>query len=296
VVDAPNSVAHPPRRLLLLAIQTANQALPSLADNAGNASAWTLVPSADVNNGGTAAVAGSIRAYLYYKWGTGDTLAKDQALMGDSGDHQYGQIFAFDDVDRSDPFGVVATSTQATTTSVVMPGCTTDQNNALACFFTYFSRDLASTANYSAQANAGLTSVTEQHDQTSAAGVGGGIGLTTGIKATAGATGNCTATGAVSQTMAHISVGLNPDASRAIIEQVDAEVWSITGTASDGSKAEIQQLEAELWYTQENSGRVYQLEAEVWYSHEASARLYQLEAEVWYKDSSGSGRRRSSLM
>lgn len=255
----PGSEAQPPSRFLICAVHTQNQALPSIADNAGNSAAWTLIPGAEVNNGVAGGTAGAVRAYLYYKWGSGNTLAQDQVVLGDSGDHQYGHIFGFDNVDRIDPFSAVATSTQAATTSAVMPGVTTDENNSLVCYFTFLTRDASSTANLSGQANANLTNVTEQHDQSTSTALGGGICLTTGVLATAGASGNLTAT-AVNQAMAHVSVGLNPDDSRAIIEQLEAEVW----TQPEGG-AVIEHLEAETWFEIENSGRVYNLEAELWY-------------------------------
>ncbi len=50
------------------------------------------------------------------------------------------------------------------------------------------------TANFSAWANANLSSITERTDNTGTVGVGGGLGIATGGKATAGAYGNTTVT------------------------------------------------------------------------------------------------------
>lgn len=240
----PGGVAQPADRLLIVAVQTANQALPSFTDGNGNASAWALVPGASVNNGGAAGVAGSVLGELYWKWGSGTDLASDQFVFGDAGDHTYVQMFSFDDVDKGDPFSAVATTVQAATTAMSADGPTTDTDNSLVAYFTFLTVDAAGTATYSGQANANLTSITERHDQSTASGVGGGICLTTGLKATAGAAGALTATMAASQNMAHIAVALNGEENMARVSQLEAEMWMTVSNA-----ARVHELAAELWYT-----------------------------------------------
>lgn len=70
--------------------------------------------------------------------------------------------------------------------------------------------DVASTATSDTLVNANLTSITEQHDQTVTSGVGGGVVVNTGFKATAGSTGTSTSNSSTSVTHAYVTIALLP--------------------------------------------------------------------------------------
>lgn len=105
---------------------------------------------------------------------------------------------------------VSAGTTQSATTSFSFPGVTTTKPNCLIAHFVANDRDAASTSNLSSITNANLTDLTKQFDQTVSTGQGGGLALITGVKASAGATGNTTATNAASNTNASITLAFAP--------------------------------------------------------------------------------------
>lgn len=88
-------------------------------------------------------------------------------------------------------------------------GDTTTVADCLVFFFAARGTDDAA-AQYSGEACAGLTSLTEQHDAGTAIGNGGGLGIWTGVIATAGAYGPLTATLAANATDAFASIALKP--------------------------------------------------------------------------------------
>jgi hypothetical protein len=71
--------------------------------------------------------------------------------------------------------------------------------------------DADGTANFSAWANGNLTNVTELIDNTTSQGNGGGIGIATGGKATAGAYGTTTVTVGTSAKNGMMSIALKPE-------------------------------------------------------------------------------------
>ena len=66
------------------------------------------------------------------------------------------------------------------------------------------------TANFSAWANVNLTALTEQVDNTTNVGNGGGIGVATGVKAEAGAYGNTTVSFAYTPACGLLSIAIKP--------------------------------------------------------------------------------------
>jgi hypothetical protein len=90
------------------------------------------------------------------------------------------------------------------------PGVTTTVADCLIVHGCAQDTDANSTATSGAPTNGNLTSLTERHDQTINAGAGGGIVVITGVKATAGATGNTTSTGSTSVTHAYVTLALAP--------------------------------------------------------------------------------------
>jgi hypothetical protein len=94
-------------------------------------------------------------------------------------------------------------------TSAAWPGVTTLVAGCLILECIATGRDIATTANLGALTNSLYTSITEQMDNWDATGGGGGIGLVTGIKTTAGATGSSTATMASTDTKAMMTIALD---------------------------------------------------------------------------------------
>jgi hypothetical protein len=93
------------------------------------------------------------------------------------------------------PWNNVTPGTEATSdVSVLYPGTTTSIADCLVLEILACSADVASTAALSGHTNANYTSIAEHIDNFVIAGNGGGIAVWSGIKATAGATGQSTAT------------------------------------------------------------------------------------------------------
>ena len=163
--------------LILLFVESANQAITT-------PTGYTAVPSG-LASAGTAAAAGGMRLTVFYRIATG---ADATDTVADSGDHTTAIKLAFRGVHTTTPFDATAVTGTKTTasTSSSYPGITTATANAHVIFASALDLDSNSTATTSAQANANITGLTERHDQTTASGLGGGIVITSGTKATAG--------------------------------------------------------------------------------------------------------------
>ena len=171
--------------LILLFAESANQ-------NIATPTGYTQVTGSPVSTG-TAAAIGGVRLAVFYRWATG---ADTTTSVADSGNHTTAIKMAFRGVDTTTPFDatpVTGIKTPAST-SASFPGITTATANALIVHASGLDLDAARTATTGAATNANLTGITERHDQTISGGVGGGLVVVTGTKATAGATGNTTAT------------------------------------------------------------------------------------------------------
>lgn len=186
--------------LLLLFVESANQPVAA-------PSGYTQVTNSPVAIG-TAAAAGGVALQVFYRIATG---ADTTTTVAGSGDHTTAIKMAFRGVSTSTPFDATPVSGTKTTasTSSSYPGITTATANAMVVYASALDLDAASTATTSSQANANLTSITERHDQTVTSGFGGGLVITTGMKATAGATGNLTAT-VTSTTQVYLTLALRP--------------------------------------------------------------------------------------
>lgn len=188
--------------LELLFVESANQAITT-------PSGWTEVTGSPQFTG-TAAAAGGVRLAIFYRILTG---ASTSTSVADSGNHTAAIKMAFRGVDGTAPFDATSTtSVQASaTTSATFPGITTVTNGAYVVQAVGLDVDGNSTARVSGYTNANLTGLTELHDQTTAAGVGGGFAICAGTADTAGATGNTTATKANSQVSVYITMALRPE-------------------------------------------------------------------------------------
>jgi hypothetical protein len=116
--------------------------------------------------------------------------------LGDSGDHNIGRMIAIRGCPTTaNPWDVAASAVEATSdTSATWPGVTTTIADTLILEIIATGTDVASTANLGALTNATYSNIVEQMDNWVIAGNGGGIGMVTATKATAGATGQSAAT------------------------------------------------------------------------------------------------------
>ena len=193
--------------ILLLFLETANQAVTIPTPNGGT---WTEVTDSPQ---GTGAAGGASATRLTVFWsrynGTQGAPTTD-----DPGDHVYGVILAFRGcITSGNPWDVTSGDVQATAdTTVEIPGDTTTVVDCLVVVATVDNQDSVSSTRYSAWTNADLATVTEQSDGGTAAGNGGGIGVATGEKAAVGAYTTTTATAFASTTQGRMSVALKPPA------------------------------------------------------------------------------------
>jgi hypothetical protein len=192
--------------LMILVVESANQAITAPT----SPQTWTQVTNSPQSTG-TAAAAGGVRLGVFYRWWVSGDGAP---TVTDTGDHQTGIIIGLRGVDATTPFdatpaGNVTTPANA---SVSFPAITTVTANAwiVHCFAN--DRDANASGSLSSVTNAALSSITVQHDQVVNTGAGGGVAVITATKASAGSTGNTTATNAASVTNAMLTIALRPAA------------------------------------------------------------------------------------
>jgi len=190
--------------ILLLSLETANQAISISNQNGGT---WTEVTGSPQGTG-TASGTDATRLTVFWSRYNGTQGAP---TTSDSGNHQLGRMIAVRGaITSGNPWDVTAGGVEATSdTSGSIPGATTTVANTLVVAAIATSLpDAIGTANFSAWANSNLTSVTERTDNTKNAGNGGGLGIATGEKATAGVYGNTTVTAASSAVKGMMSIAI----------------------------------------------------------------------------------------
>ena len=192
--------------ILLLFLETANEAITIPTPNGGT---WTAVTNSPQGTG-TAASTSATRLTVFWSRYNGTQGAP---TTSDSGEHQAGRIIAIRGAANiGNPWDVIAGGVEATAdTSGSIPGATTTATNTLVVIAIATSLpDSTSTTRFSAWTNANLTSITERTDNSVTAGNGGGLGVATGIKATAGAYGNTAVTLATSAYKGMMSIAIKP--------------------------------------------------------------------------------------
>src|SRR5206468_4141125 len=198
--------AHQTDDIGLLIVETAKQAV-TLGTNAAN---WTEVTNSPQ---GTGTAGNALSPQLTVFWSRATSSSMGSVGVNDSGDHQIAQIITFRGVATSgNPWDVTAGDVNASTTSAVsIPGATTTVPNTLVVAIVANAAD-TNTAQTSSWANASLSSLTDQTaaDVNTNSGVGGGFGVATGVKATAGAYGATTATLATVSPQGRMSIALRP--------------------------------------------------------------------------------------
>lgn len=212
----PNVVADD---LILLFCESSAQAVTT-------PSGYTIAPSSPQQYVVEAGI--GVRLSIFYRWATG---ADSTTTVADSGNHTCAIKMAYRGVDKTSPFNANAGSaTIGGTTSVVLPSVTTTVADCLIVLAAATDRDAASTNEIPALTNANLSSITERHDESVTAGNGGGLVISDGVKATAGATGTSTVTASFTSSRAYITLALAP----VIINVIaDPGTYTFTGTAAN---------------------------------------------------------------
>lgn len=190
-----------PGDLILIFLESANQAFTAPAGGG-----YTQLASSPQSQG-TAGAIGAVRLTIFYKISDG---TETTYVTGDSGDHNIVCSLVIRNVDLIDPINVTAGNTQAATTAVSCPTVTTTRPECLMVFAMASDRDANSTANWSAPVNANLANFVERRDQTFNTNNGGGLGIYTAEKGTAGATGATTFTQGASEELANITIAIAP--------------------------------------------------------------------------------------
>jgi hypothetical protein len=192
--------------ILLLFFETSNQAISVSNQNGGT---WTEVANSPQ---GTGTAAGTTGARLTAFWSRYNG-SQGAPTTSDSGNHQLGRMIAIRGAAASgNPWDITAGGVEAVSdASGSIPGATTTVDNCLIVTAIATSLpDLTSTARFSSWTSANLASITERTDNSVTAGNGGGLGVATGIKATAGAYGNTAVTLASSAYKGMMSIAIKP--------------------------------------------------------------------------------------
>lgn len=166
---------------------------------------------------------------------TGPTDHIHAVIAGFSGVKQGSAVTASDVMTIGSPGGQIATSCS-------IPAVTTTVANAMVVGLMASTFNGNSTALWSAWANASLSSTAERQDQAETTGRGGGTGVFTGVKASAGATSATTMTHTTAVETAGLHIALYEGANA---YEINAEpgAFSVSGFAAD--LLEARQLNAE---------------------------------------------------
>lgn len=169
--------------ICLLFVETENQAVPAVTGYA------------EVLNSPVSVTTGTVTR-LTVRWHRAVGPESGTVSVGDSGDHQVARIIGIRGAAVSgDPWNITASATELVSdTSASCPAITTTVDNCLVFAAVATGTDVASTTHVSAWTNANLASITENIDNWVTDGLGGGIGVASGGKASFGAVGATTAT------------------------------------------------------------------------------------------------------
>lgn len=184
--------------LLLMFVETSNEAMST-------PSGWNEV--ADSPQG----VAGDTRLTVYYR--RAQFSDSTTVSLTDPGNHTYSVILAFRGViETGDPWDVTSGGTDGVSnTSVSIGGDTTTVANCLVVVACARSADIG-TAEFASWANSDLANIQPRSDAGTTQGNGGGIGIITGEKVSAGSYGPTTASLTTTAVKAFMTIALKPAA------------------------------------------------------------------------------------
>jgi len=176
----------------------------------------------------TAGPSGGTRVTVF--WARATSTSMPAPVVADPGDHVYCRILTYRGViDSGNPWDVTGGGVDVLN-SVTVTGVTTTVSNTRVVQAVSRDNDSAAAA-FSAQTNPTLTGITERSDAGTTSGNGGGIGIWDGVKATAGATGNTTAT-VTPSINAFLTVALRPSGAAAPAFQAAGAAVSGTGSVT----------------------------------------------------------------
>jgi rhamnogalacturonan endolyase len=190
--------------VLLLFVETANQAVSISNPNGGT---WTEVVGSPQ---GTGSAGGSSATCLTAFWSRYNGT-QGNPTVSDSGNHQVACMIAIRGAASSgNPWEVTAGGVESTSdTSASIPGATTTVANTLVVVAVAGSLpDANGTSNFSGWSNASLANLTERTDNTRSSGNGGALGIATGEKVAAGAYGNTAVTHASAAVKGMLSIAI----------------------------------------------------------------------------------------
>lgn len=193
--------AHSANDVALLFVESAGEEPVTLGVPNGFVAVANSPQSTGTGNNGTR---------LTVFWARATSSSMTAPSIATPSNHFYARIVTFRGVlNTGNPIDATAGGTKATaSTSVTLSGVTTTVANALVVQAVARHNDSAAAA-FSAQTNANLTGITEHLDAGTTNGHGGGLGVWSGVKAIAGATGDTTAT-VTSSRNAFLTVALKP--------------------------------------------------------------------------------------
>ncbi len=181
-------------------------------ESAGGEAATLSAPAGfvAVANSPQATGAGTAGTQITVFWARATSAAMAAPTVADPGNHVYAQIITYRGaVATGNPWDVTAGGVKAAaSTAVSVTGVTTSVPNTLVVQAVARDND-SNAAAFSAQANATLTGIAERSDAGTTSNNGGGFAVWDGVKATAGATGNTTAT-VTSSINAFLTIALQP--------------------------------------------------------------------------------------
>jgi MSHA biogenesis protein MshQ len=181
-------------------------------ESAGGETAALSTPAGfvAVSNSPQATGAGTAGTRITVFWARATSTAMAAPTVQDPGDHVYAQILTYRGViNTGNPWDVTGGGVKAAaSTTVTVAGVTTSVPDTLIVQAVARDDD-TNVAEFSSETNASLTGIAERSDAGTTSGNGGGFAVWDGIKATAGATGNTTAT-VVSSINAFLSIALKP--------------------------------------------------------------------------------------
>ena len=166
-------------------------------------SGYTQVTNSPQANGANAA---TDRLAVYWKRATGS----ESAPASEGVDHTIAVILCIRGCPTTgNPWDVTAGDTAGSGTGATCPSVTTTVPNCLVINIFGHGIDAAG-AQVTGYTNANLANLTEVVDDSTTSGNGGGFGISTGLKASAGATGTTTATLATGNTQVRMTIALKP--------------------------------------------------------------------------------------
>lgn len=166
---------------------------------------WQSVPGSPVTD-----VANANGSKLQVWWKRAASASEAGVEIPDTGNHQIGAIFTFRDcISSGNPWDVTTTGNKTTaSTTATVPAVTTTIADTLIVMIVGRPNDNNSLTHFGVPVNANLTDLAECAEVGSAVGNGGGLVVSSGVKATAGDTGTSTLTKIASTTDTYMVIAL----------------------------------------------------------------------------------------